>query len=198
MRAAIAIVGLSLAALLAAGCTVHLPFSHGLSYPNRTEARALHQAEAPVLAIRWDPPTFPHRVDTQSPSGFVGGSTVARIPTGPALTSRILQVLDEANGVHPNAPHELTIRVIRADTDFEYSAYGGVTPAIDRARCELEIEFVYGAARWRDTFVADEVDPAIGAASPTGVLESVWDRVALEVGRSVAERLATTDARSDG
>lgn len=170
---------------LLCGCAVHLPFNHRVGYTTLSEANDLAFA-APPVSIAWLPADFVDRVDSVSPSGFVGAATLARIPTGQALGGRITEVLDHVVGVAPGEKR-LTIVVLEVKTEYAYSAsLLNADLAIDRARCVLEVELRHGRKRWTERFEAEVIDEHIGGASVTGALERAWDRVALDVGRSVA------------
>lgn len=178
---------------MASSCAVHLPFSHRVAYTTLTQA---HEAPilAPPVSIRWLPHDFSERVDSVSPSGFVGSATRARIPTGPALSSRITEVLDYSVGVGAGQ-RPLTIIVLGVETEYEYSANllnAGL--AIDRAKCVVDLELRYGGKQWTQRFEAEEIDEHIGGASITGPLERVWDRLAIDIGHSVTAHVAGADS----
>ncbi|HEX7371106.1 MAG TPA: hypothetical protein VF284_12580 [Rhodanobacteraceae bacterium] len=136
------------------------------------------------------PASFPDRVDVEGASGFVGGGSRTRIPTGPGLSSRILETLDAAVGVNSSAPKVLTLTIKNAKTKFQYSAgIFNVTPAIDKASCDLDIEFALGTVRWSQSFHAEAKDPKVGGTSQTGLVEQVWDDVALQITRNVVAHM---------
>lgn len=177
-------------AMLTSGCTVNLPFNERLDYSAVQEAKTISAAEKGPVAIIWIPPTFPDRIDVQGASGFVGGGSRTRIPTGVALASRISETLDLMIGVNKSSTKVLTINVIEAKSEFEYSAgLFNVTPAIDVGRCVFEAEFICDDKRWTEKFTSEKKDPTIGGTSQTDVLEDVWDDISLQVGRSVSQHL---------
>lgn len=180
----------ALATVLLSGCAVNLPFNTRLSYPTVLEAEHLSAKSKGPVAVQWSPSSFPERVDTQGASGFVGGGSRTRIPTGVALASRILEALDHSVGVLESSDKKLTITVVKAETKFEYSAgFFNVTPAIDEGECTFEATFAVGDKRWTQTFHAQMEDPKVGGTSQTGVLEKVWDNIALQVANSVVQHL---------
>jgi hypothetical protein len=123
-------------------------------------------------------------------SGFVGGGSRTRIPTGPGLSSRILETLDAAVGVNSSAPKVLTVTIKNAKTKFQYSAgIFNVTPAIDQASCDLDVDFAVGSDRWSQTFHAEAKDPKVGGTSQTGLVEQVWDDIALQVTKNVVAHM---------
>lgn len=177
-------------ALLTSGCIVNLPFNNRLAYPTVQDAKDISDNQKGPIVVKWIPQTFPDRIDVQGASGFVGGGSQTRIPTGVGLSNRIIEVLDVMFGVEKSSDKVLTITVIEAKSEFEYSAgFFNVTPAIDVGRCVFEAEFICGDSRWKEKFTADEKDPTIGGTSQTGVLEKVWDNIALQVGRSVSQHI---------
>jgi hypothetical protein len=182
----VAVVGL----VLLSGCAVNLPFNTRPSFDTVTRARDLNaKAEGPVT-VTWAPSSFPDRVDVEGASGFVGGGSRTRIPTGPGLSSRILETLDAAVGVNSSASKVLTLTIKNAQTKFQYSAgIFNVTPSIDRASCDLDVEFAVGSAHWSQTFHAEAKDPKVGGTSQTSLVEHVWDDIALQVTRDVVAHM---------
>lgn len=178
----IAVLGLS----IMSGCTVNVPFNTRPSFDTVTQARGLEaKAEGPIKVV-WVPGSFPDRVDIEGASGFVGGASRTRIPIGPGLSSRILETLDAAVGVSTTTANVLTISIVNAKTKFQYSAgIFNVTPAIDRASCDLDVNFAMGPRHWRQSFHAEATDSKVGGTSQTGLVERVWDDIALQVTKSV-------------
>lgn len=173
------------------GCAVSLPFNHRLNYSAVSVAKGLPGKGIGPIAIQWEPSDFPDRIDIQGASGFVGGGSRTRIPTGQALAQRITEVLDSSIGVASGAPARLTITILSADSTFQYSAgFFNVTPALDRGGCTLTAKFAYGSQQWEESFSSQKKDPKVGGTSQTGVLEAAWDDVALQVGQSVVQHLA--------
>ena len=179
------IIGLVLA-MLTSGCAINLPFNNRLAYPTVQAAKNFTTGYKEPLALKWIPPTFPERIDVQGASGFSGGGSRTRIPTGVGLANRILEVLDVSIGVSDSSDKVLTISVIEAKSEFEYSDLSG---AIDVGRCVFEAEFLFGNERWSEKFTAEGSDSTIGGTSQTGELEKVWDDIALQVGRSVYQHI---------
>ncbi|MET0231725.1 MAG: hypothetical protein ABW186_12400 [Rhodanobacteraceae bacterium] len=178
------------AALVLSGCAINLPFNERLAYQTVIDAQHLSAKSEGPVAIRWVPDSFPQRIDTQGASGFVGGGSRTRVPTGVALSGRILEGLDSAVGVLESSKKTLTITVVRAETKFQYSAgFFNVTPAIDEGECTLEATFSIGDRSWTQTFHAQLTDPKVGGTSQTAILEKVWDNVAFQVVQNVVEHL---------
>jgi len=171
------------------GCAVNLPFNHRLAYASVRDAKQMQSVTRQAIAVKWVPETFPESIDFQGASGFVGGLSQTRIPTGVGLASRILEVLDTAIGVNDSSTTILSITVLEAKSEFEYAAGIVNTPTIDVGRCVFEAKFRLGDKTWQERFTAEAKDPTIGGTSPTGILEKVWDDIALQVGRSVTSRL---------
>jgi hypothetical protein len=84
------LVGLS---LFASGCAVNLPFNNRAAYPTIQDAKSLSAVNKGPISVKWIPATFTERIDVQGASGFVGGGSQTRIPTGIALSNRITEVL---------------------------------------------------------------------------------------------------------
>lgn len=175
---------------LIGGCAITLPFNQRMSYKEVSAAKQLNARDKGPISLQWDPSTFPDRVDVQGASGFVGGGSQTRVPTGVALASRITEALDASIGLDPSSSRRLTIKVIQAKSTFQYSAgFFNVTPALDVGACHLETEFTIGDKSWRDTFDSSQRDPTVGGSSATAILEAAWDDVALQVARSVVSHL---------
>ena len=178
------------AALALSGCAINLPFNERLAYQTVIDVQHLSAKSEGPIAIRWSPDSFPQRIDTQGASGFVGGGSRTRVPTGVALSSRILEGLDASVGVVASSQKALTITVVRAETKFQYSAgFFNATPAIDKGECTFEATFSIGEKTWTQTFHSEATDPKVGGTSQTATLEKVWDNIALQVVQNVVEHL---------
>lgn len=172
------------------GCTVNLPFNTRPSFDTVTQARGLNAKSEGPVKVTWVPSSFPNRIDVEGASGFVGGGSRTRIPVGPGLSSRILETLDAAVGVNSSAPKVLTLTITNAKTKFQYSAgIFNVTPAIDKASCDLDIDFAAGSTHWSQSFHAEAKDPKVGGTSQTGLVEQVWDDIALQVTKNVVAHM---------
>jgi len=175
---------------MTSGCAVNLPFNNRLAYSTVQNAKDISASQKGPIVVKWIPQTFPDRIDVQGAAGFVGGGSQTRVPTGVGLSNRIIEVLDVMVGVEKSSEKVLTITVIEAKSEFEYSAgFFNVTPAIDVGRCVFEAEFICGDKRWKEKFTAEEKDPTIGGTSQTGILEKVWDDIALQVGRNIIRHM---------
>jgi hypothetical protein len=175
---------------LLSGCTVNLPFNTRPAFDTVTRARGLDAKSEGPVKVAWIPSSFPDRVDVEGASGFVGGGSRTRIPIGPGLSGRILETLDAAVGVNGSASKVLTLTISNAKTKFQYSAgVFNVTPAIDRASCDLDVDFAVGSTRWSQTFHAEAKDPKVGGSSQTGLVGQVWDDIALQVTKSVVAHM---------
>ena len=176
--------------LLTCGCTINLPFNNRLNYEQVGEAKHLSIQRAGPIAVKWVPPDFPDRIDIQGASGFVGGGSRTRIPTGVALAARITEALDAAIGVDRSSARILTITIVHAKSTFQYSAgIFNVTPGIDRADCILQATFSFGGVEWKEQFTSSQRDPTVGGRSQTALLEKAWDDIALQATKSVVEHL---------
>jgi hypothetical protein len=176
------------AVALQTGCTVTLPFQHRVAYDHVANARSAARG-GPGVTIRWEPSNFPERVDTKGASGFVGGGSRTRVPTGIAISQRITELLDSSVGVRPTgAP--LVIEVIKAESTFEYSAgIFNVTPSIDRAGCDFEAKFTVNGKTWVRQFHADRKDDQVGGSSQVALLEKVWDDIAVQVHQDILKNM---------
>jgi hypothetical protein len=185
------------AVLALSGCAINLPFNSRLSYQTVLDTEHLAAKSEGPIAIHWVPETFPQRIDTQGASGFVGGGSRTRIPTGVALAGRILEGLDASVGVLDSAKKTLTITVVKAETKFQYSAgFFNATPAIDAGECTLEASFSFGDKSWSETFHYELTDSKVGGTSQTAILEKVWDNIAWQVVKSVVEHIKGGSAAS--
>ena len=177
-------------ALLTSGCAINLPFNNRPAYSTVKGAKDISSGYKGPITLKWIPPTFPERIDIQGASGFSGGGSKTRIPTGVGLSNRILELLDVSIGVNDSSEQVLTISVIEAKSEFEFSAnLLNLSNAIDVGKCVFEAEFLFGDKKWNKIFTAEMRDPTIGSTSQTGVLEKVWDDIALQVVRSVIQHI---------
>ncbi|MCW2484989.1 hypothetical protein J5069_03665 [Candidatus Symbiopectobacterium sp. NZEC127] len=172
------------------GCTVNLPFNNRLGFDSVKEAQSMvKQENKPNINIKWDPNTFPKRIDIQGADGFVGGGTRTRVPTGVALSARIEEAISTF-AVISNNGKPLTITVVEAKSGFEYSAgMFNITPAIDVGTVYLKAQFEFNGVQWSGEFRSQKKDPTIGGTSQTGILESAWDDVAVQVAKNVANKI---------
>ncbi len=181
---------ITMIAVFCSGCAVNLPFNNRLSYSAVSSAKDLAAKAKGPIAVKWMQPGFPERIDVQGASGYVGGASQTRIPIGEGLANRISEGLDNAVGVNDSSKKILTIDIYNAKTEFEYSAgIFNVTPAIDFAKCTLEVKFSIGKKSWQETFYSELDDPTIGGSSTTGVVEKVWDDIAIQVVKNVVSHL---------
>jgi len=177
-------------AVVWSGCAISLPFNNRLSYPAVSDAKNFAATTKGPISVKWIPPSFPERIDVQGASGFVGSVSQTRIPTGVGLANRIVEAFDASIGVLDSSNKTLTIEIIKAETEFEYSAgCFNITPAIDVGRCRLEAEFAIGDKRWKENFFSESKDPTFGGTSQTAVVEKVWDEIAIQVVRNVIQHL---------
>lgn len=170
------------------GCAVNLPFNNRLNYSSVSQLSALSKTDEKII-IKWNPETFPKRIDIQGADGFVGGGSRTRIPTGVALSSRIEEAISQVATISLEG-QPLVINVDNARSGFEYSAgFFNVTPAIDVANVTLTATFEFKGNKWTSTFVSNLKDPKIGGSSQTGLLDSAWDDIAVQVAKDVASHL---------
>ena len=170
------------------GCAVNLPFNNRLNYTSVSQLSEIQKTKE-IIFIKWNPSTFPQRIDVQGADGFVGGGSRTRIPTGVALSSRIEEALSQFVQLSPSG-NPLTITVDKARSGFEYSAgIFNITPAIDVANVTFTATFEYKNEKWTKTFTSNIKDPKIGGSSQTGLLDSAWDDIAVQVAKDVATHL---------
>jgi hypothetical protein len=175
-------------------CTVTLPFSNRLNYNSVTEARKFDAHSKGPISLIWVPKEFPDRIDVQGASGFVGGGSRTRVPTGVALSQRISEAIDASVGVKDGAKRKLTITVETAQSTFEYSAgIFNITPAIDDAGCVFTASFDLDGKTWKQTFTSKLHDPKVGGSSQTALLEKAWDDIAIQVAKNVSAHLNQLD-----
>jgi hypothetical protein len=175
--------------LSVSGCAVNLPFNTRADYDSILKAKALSIEKNPI-AVKWVPVNFPERVDIKGASGFVGRGSMTRIPIGAAISKRVIELLDVTCGVDQSSRRILTVDVIDANPEFEYSAnIFNLTPGMDVGRCTFEAEFTYGDIQWRKKYTASYEDYQVGAKSQTGVLETAFDDIALQVVNDIAQNI---------
>lgn len=173
---------------LLTGCAVNLPFNNRLNYTSISQLSEIPKTKEAIV-IKWNPNTFPQRIDVQGSDGFVGGGSRTRIPTGVALSNRIEEALSQFVQLTPSGI-PLTITVDKARSGFEYSAgVFNITPAIDVANVTFTATFEYKGEKWSKTFVSNLKDPKIGGSSQTGLLDSAWDDIAVQVAKDIASHL---------
>jgi hypothetical protein len=172
------------------GCAINLPFNNRMAYSSVSEAKKLNTGKNKSLSIQWFPEDFPNRSDIQGASGFVGSGSQTRIPTGIALSNRIAEALDVSIGIDSSSKNVLEMRILTAESKFEYSAgVFNITPGMDYGLCNLEVEFNYNGMSWTDKFVSEEKESTVGGTSQTGPLEKAWDNVALQLAKSVVGKV---------
>ncbi|MEI7341402.1 hypothetical protein [Pectobacterium brasiliense] len=175
---------------LLTGCTVNLPFNNRLGFDSVKDVQSsVHFEKKPILNIKWDPNTFPKRIDIQGADGFVGGGSRTRVPTGIALSARIEEAIATFADISVSGK-PLTITVVEARSGFEYSAgIFNVTPGIDVGTVYLKTSFNMDGVTWSNEFKSQIKDPTIGGTSQTGILEAAWDNVAVQVAKDIASKL---------
>lgn len=169
---------------LLGGCAISLPLNERLSYKFEEKATELDAQKHGPIAVKWAPADFPERVDIQGASGFVGGGSRTRVPTGVAMASRINNVLDKAIGIDKGSPNTLMLHVLSAKSEFRY---GFASSELTYGAMHMQIEFEYAGNTWTESFSA-EVEA--GLAQTFGYrLENAWDQVAYDVGKSVVSHI---------
>jgi hypothetical protein len=172
-----------------AGCSQDLTFSDRASHATIQQAAQLSAGERGPIAVNWNPATFPERVDKKGPSGNEGALTRAHIPIGMAIAGRLDEVLDAAVGVNRSSPNVLTVSVIEADAEYRFATGMITSRHIASGSTVFEAEFSLGQTQWSERFSAQaRFRPEIDGAQGTGVLNRVWDDIALQVATSVVEK----------
>lgn len=175
-------------ALLLSGCTVNLPFNNRLSFA----AIKVMKTEEPMdvkLHVIWEPASFPQRIDIQGSDGFVGSGTRTRIPTGIALSARIEEAISSFADLSVSG-ELLIITVLEARSGFEYSAgVFNLTPGIDVGTVTFNAMFTFREQSWNGVYISEKKDSTIGGTSQTAILESVWDDIAIQVAKDIANRI---------
>lgn len=184
----IAIIGVVFATFSVTGCAINLPFNNRLNYSSISQLSTLPKLNDKIV-IKWNPETFPKRIDIQGADGFVGGGTRTRVPTGIALSNRIEEAIAQYVTISSDGK-PLMITVENARSGFEYSAgIFNITPAVDVANVTLTATFNYEGKSWSNTYTSKLKDPKIGGSSQTGLLESTWDDIAIQVAKDVSKHL---------
>lgn len=183
------IVALCLAVSFLTGCAVNLPFNNRLSYSAIKGLRQSIHTTGAKINISWEPSGFPERIDVHGSSGFVGGGSRTRIPTGIALSARIEEAISSYADITPDG-RNLTIKVDDAQSKFEYaSGFVNITPTIDVADVTFKATFNLDGDVWTKEYKSSLKDPTIGGTSETGLLEKAWDTIAVQVATDVANHL---------
>lgn len=171
---------------LLGGCAIALPINERLSYQYENKAASLRTVDIGAISLQWIPKDFPSRIDIQGASGFVGGGSRTRVPTGIALSNRIRNVLDEAIGIDQGSSRQLTITVIEAKSKFRY---GFASSELTYGECIFKAKFEFNGAIWEKEFSAKN-DTSTVAPTFGSRLEYAWDEVSLQVGKSVVDQLS--------
>lgn len=183
------IAALCIAISFLTGCAVNLPFNNRLSYSAIKELRQSIHPTGAKINISWEPSSFPERIDVHGSSGFVGGGSRTRIPTGIALSARIEEAISSYADIAPDGKN-LIIKVDDAQSKFEFaSGLVNVTPTIDVADATFKATFNLDGDVWTKEYKSKLKDPTIGGTSETGLLEKVWDNIAVQVATDVARHL---------
>lgn len=176
------------AVTLLSGCTINLPFNNRLDYKNVTLMKSI-DVGTPTVNIVWEPNTFVSRIDIQGASGFVGGGSRTRIPTGVAISSRVEEAIAQYATLNANGT-PLIIEVLDAKSKFEYSAgIFNITPGMDVGGATLKVRITYKEQVWENTYTSYLKDPTIGANSLTYILEKAWDDVSIQLAKDVANHI---------
>ncbi|MCX8641346.1 MULTISPECIES: hypothetical protein [unclassified Gilliamella] len=166
------------------GCSVHLQFNDRLSYQSLKQIKSeIHLPQKQNLNIVWVPDSFTSRIDIQGSSGFIGGGSRTRIPTGIGLSTRIEEAISTYADINSGGK-KLTIIVNNAKTKFTY----GMTN-IDNASVYLNLTFELSGKTWTKEFSTKQNDSGVKDANMTSVVEYAWDQIALDVAREVAKHL---------
>jgi len=171
---------------LLGGCAIALPINERLSYQYESRAASLRTGNIEAISLQWIPKDFPSRIDIQGASGFVGGGSRTRVPTGIALSNRIRNVLDEAIGINQSSSRLLTITVIDAKSKFRY---GFASSELTYGECIFKAKFEINGKTWEEEYSA-KYDTSVVAPTFGSRLESAWDEVSLQVGKSVVDHLS--------
>ncbi|MHC5114139.1 MAG: hypothetical protein ACYTGP_06895 [Planctomycetota bacterium] len=168
-------------------CTADLSFSDRAGHEAVTAARA-ERADGGPLAVDWRPAEFGELVEREGPVGSEGAATRATIPTGPAVTGRVEELLDAMVGVDARSPRRLLIEVLEADTGYRYATGFPTSRHIDLARCTVVARLELDGERWESSFSAEVRKSA--RVRGTALVERAWDEVALDIATSAASRAA--------
>jgi len=180
----------ALAVFLTTGCVIALPFDARPSFNRVSEARAFNARHKGPVTVAWEPANFPERVDTQGASGFVGGGSQTLVPTGVAIAARVSELLDASVGIAPVSDKKITIKIVSAESKFEFSAgVFNATPVMDFGSCVVEVEFSTPTKRWAGKFSSTQKDTEVGGKSPTGVLARAWDDIALQIVKDISTNI---------
>lgn len=167
------------------GCAISPPFNNRIDYMSLKEIKS-SEIVIQDIKITWTPSTFPSEIEIKGASGFRGSAAQVRIPTGPSISSRLVEVLDQVVYTSDTSQNIVNINIINAESNFKFIA--GILSdqaAIDWGEVNLTAEFSYKGEVWTETFHFVEDDSRIDGSSLTKPLEIVWDKTSLAMAKSI-------------
>ena len=178
------------------GCAVNLPFNNRIDY---SQLRTMQPVNSSIdrLRIEWEPDDFNDSIEVKGASSFVGSNTRTRIPTGVALSSRLIEALDQVLVVDELSEKVVTITVNKAESNFKYSSSVIQTePSLTYGEVIVEADFSYQGVHWSESFYYEESAPKSGVAHPTKPLETAWDKVAVQMATSIINNINRIESES--
>lgn len=152
------------------------------------------------LNIIWEPKRFPEKVELKGPKGIYDcgdrpSRKCARIPTGIAISERLLEALGEALIIDETSSSSLNIEIYartnftspQSDSYFGALFSGESLPChvFDYGEVDVNAYFRYRDVTWSEMFF--EVDFISGWDCSTTItpLEVAWDKVAIKMAQSI-------------
>lgn len=164
------------------GCSIQLPFNDRLSYQSEKAILSQIGKTDHSVSIVWSPEKFTSMFETKGSSGFVGGGTRTRIPTGYALSSRIEEAISTYAEFNPNS-ERVYFHIEDATSEFEFSANSPFTANIelDHGYASLKVTIKYKDKTITKEYHSEKTAEDGKTMSQTGVLEAAWDDIAVQV-----------------
>ena len=191
------LISFTLLAVFLTGCAVNPPFNNRIDYSELRNIRSL-ESKVDRLNVVWEPEEFDELIEIKGASGFIGSASRTRIPTGIAISSRLIEVLDQSLLVDSHSENKVIIKINKAESNFKYSSsLSNTEGTIDYGEVIVEAEFNYKGQNWSESFYHEEKDPVSGGTSLTRPLEIAWDKVAVQMATSIINKSTESKANPD-
>ncbi|WP_217517427.1 hypothetical protein [Vibrio metschnikovii] len=171
------------------GCAISPPFNNRVDYMTLKQMQKIDSLVENITLV-WAPSDFPNQIEIKGASGFRGSAAQVRVPTGPSISSRLTEALDQVVEVQENSDNIVFININEVESNFKFIA--GILnqdPAIDWGEVIADITFEYKGTMWTEKFHFVESDPQIDGSSLTKPLEDAWDKTALAMAKSIVTNI---------
>lgn len=184
--------------LTVSGCAISPPFNNRMDY---MEIRDMRGLDSPVkdISIEWIPTEFPNQIEIKGASGFRGSAAQVRIPTGQAISSRLVEALDQVIVVKKDSMSTIEINVEHAESNFKFIAgLLSQDQAIDWGEILMDVTFTYQGHSWKECIHYVYEDERLDGSSLTKPLEIVWDKAAIRLAISIVKNVNTIESKFAG